>query len=162
LTESYFSYHFSPAGWLEIKVLEKYVQAVSFVENKKENSSHQPLLAKVCIRQLDEYFTGKRKKFDLPVLPSGTTFQFHVWNELDKIPYGETISYHELAIRLGDEKVIRAAAHANAKNPLAIIIPCHRVIGSDGSLTGYAGGLKRKQWLLDHEAKVTGKYRKLF
>ena len=87
----------------------------------------------------------------------GTGFQQRVWNELLKIPYGKTISYRELAIRLGDEKCIRAAASANGQNNIAIAVPCHRVIGTDGSLTGYAGGLWRKKWLLDHEAKYSGR-----
>ena len=98
--------------------------------------------------QLSEYFKGKRKLFKLPLDIEGTEFQKRVWKELEKIPYGETITYKELAIRLGDEKVIRAAASANGANPLSIIIPCHRVIGSDGSLIGYGGGLHIKEKLL--------------
>jgi len=104
----------------------------------------------VC-RQLDEYFSGRRRVFDLPLDLQGTEFQKRVWQELAMIPFGKTIPYKELAIRLGDVKRIRAAAAANGANPVSIIIPCHRVIGSDGSLTGYAGGLWRKQWLLDFE-----------
>ncbi len=98
--------------------------------------------------QLQEYFSGERKHFDLPLEIEGTEFQKRVWNELLKIPYGRTISYKELAVRLGDEKVIRAAASANGANPLPIVIPCHRVIGSDGSLIGYGGGLEIKEKLL--------------
>jgi len=98
--------------------------------------------------QLKEYFDGERKHFDLPLEIEGTEFQKRVWNELLKIPYGRTISYKELAVRLGDEKVIRAAASANGANPLPIVIPCHRVIGSDGSLIGYGGGLEIKEKLL--------------
>ncbi len=98
--------------------------------------------------QLKEYFSGERKCFDLPLEIEGTDFQKKVWGELVKIPFGTTISYKELAVRLGDEKVIRAAASANGANPLPIVIPCHRVIGSDGSLVGYAGGLKIKEKLL--------------
>jgi O-6-methylguanine DNA methyltransferase len=98
--------------------------------------------------QLKEYFSGKRKHFDLPLEIEGTKFQRRVWNELLKIPYGRTISYKELAVRLGDEKVIRAAASANGANPLPIVIPCHRVIGSNGSLIGYGGGLEIKEMLL--------------
>ena len=101
--------------------------------------------------QLKEYFKGKRKEFDLPLEIEGTDFHKKVWNELLKIPYGKTISYKELAIRLGHEKVIRAAAKANGANPLPIVIPCHRVIGSDGSLVGYGGGLKIKEKLLSIE-----------
>jgi len=98
--------------------------------------------------QIKEFFSGKRKHFDLPLEIEGTEFQKRVWNELLIIPYGRTISYKELAIRLGDEKVIRAAASANGANPLPIVIPCHRVIGSDGSLIGYGGGLEIKEKLL--------------
>ena len=98
--------------------------------------------------QLKEYFSGERKHFDLPLEIDGTEFQKRVWNELLKIPYGRTISYKELAVKLGDEKVIRASASANGVNPLPIVIPCHRVIGSDGSLIGYGGGLEVKEKLL--------------
>jgi len=101
--------------------------------------------------QLKEYFDGERKEFDLPLEIEGTEFHKKVWKELEKIPYGKTISYKELAIRLGDEKVIRASAKANGANPLPIVIPCHRVIGSDGSLVGYGGGLKIKEQLLTLE-----------
>ena len=101
--------------------------------------------------QIIEYFTGKRKKFDLPLNPSGTEFQLKVWQELLQIPFGETVSYQEIANRLGDPKCIRAAATANGKNPIAIIIPCHRVIGSHGEMTGYAGGIQLKKDLLSLE-----------
>ena len=101
--------------------------------------------------QLQEYFNRKRKEFDLPLKIEGTNFQKRVWDELLKIPYGETISYKELAIRLGDEKVIRAAASANGLNPIPIVIPCHRVIGADGSMVGYGGGIEVKKKLLSLE-----------
>ena len=104
-----------------------------------------------CHEQLREYFEGTRQEFSLVLNPMGTEFQLRVWKELQNIPYGSTISYLEQARRLGDERSIRAVAAANGKNPLWILIPCHRVIGSDGSLTGYAGGVWRKKWLLDHE-----------
>ncbi len=102
-------------------------------------------------QQLSEYFRGTRNTFDLQLNPQGTDFQKRVWEKLLKIPFGRTISYLELARRLGDEKSIRAAAAANGKNPIWLIVPCHRVIGSDGSLTGYAGGLWRKKWLIEYE-----------
>jgi methylated-DNA-[protein]-cysteine S-methyltransferase len=103
-------------------------------------------------KQFEEYFNGTRKTFDIPLSPEGTEFQKKVWTELLNIPYGETTTYQQMANKLGDPKVIRAAASANGKNPISIVIPCHRVIGSDGSLTGYAGGLHRKKWLLEHES----------
>lgn len=107
-----------------------------------------------CVTQLEEYFNGERASFDLTVNPKGTTFQKKVWKELLNIPYGKTRTYLQQSKALGDVKAIRAVASANGKNPLWIIIPCHRVIGSDGSLTGYAGGIWRKKWLLAHENPV--------
>lgn len=103
-------------------------------------------------KQFEEYFEGKRKDFNIKLSPDGTEFQKKVWKELLNIPFGKTVSYQQIANTLGDPKVIRAAASANGKNPISIVIPCHRVIGTDGSLTGYAGGLHRKKWLLEHES----------
>lgn len=107
--------------------------------------------------QINEYFSGTRKEFDLPLHFLGTAFQKSVWHALLQIPYGETRSYKQQAIFLGDEKAIRAVAGANGENGIAIIVPCHRVIGTNGSLTGYGGGLQRKKWLLDLERKNSGK-----
>lgn len=107
-----------------------------------------------CVSQLKEYFNNTRKEFDLKLNPIGTNFQQKVWNELLNIPYGKTRSYMSQTKQLGDVKAIRAVASANGKNPLWIVVPCHRVIGSDGSLTGYAGGIWRKKWLLEHESGV--------
>ncbi|OYW76579.1 MAG: cysteine methyltransferase [Sphingobacteriia bacterium 32-37-4] len=115
-----------------------------------------------CTEQLIEYFHGKRKHFDLPVHQDGTDFQVRVWNKLMDIEYGKTISYLDLAKKLGDPKVIRAAATTNGKNKIAIIVPCHRVIGSDRSLTGYSGGMWRKKWLLQHEFKIANGVQTLF
>lgn len=110
-----------------------------------------PLVLQEVVTQLNDYFEGKRTEFDVLLNPQGTDFQKKVWNGLLQIPYGKTMSYLELSKQLGDVKAIRAVASANGKNPLWIIIPCHRVIGTDGSLTGYAGGLWRKKWLLELE-----------
>ena len=110
---------------------------------------------KEAIIQLKEYFNGTRKDFTLTLHPKGTDFQQKVWQKLLEIPYGTTISYQQLSQNIGDPKAIRAVANANSKNPLWIIIPCHRVIGADGSLTGYAGELWRKKWLLEHENPPT-------
>lgn len=104
-----------------------------------------------CVSQLQDYFDGKRTNFTFKLNPKGTEFQQKVWKGLLEIPFGKTMSYLELSKKLGDVKAIRAVASANGKNPLWIVIPCHRVIGTDGSLTGYAGGLWRKKWLLEHE-----------
>lgn len=104
--------------------------------------------------QLDEYFAGCRTRFELPLSPHGTPFQRRVWAALAEIPYGRTISYLELARSLGDERAVRAVGGANGKNPLPIVLPCHRVIGADGSLTGFGGGIERKRWLLEHEGAI--------
>jgi AraC family transcriptional regulator, regulatory protein of adaptative response / methylated-DNA-[protein]-cysteine methyltransferase len=108
-------------------------------------------------KQLKEYFKGKRKDFSVKLVTPGTEFQQAAWKELLKIPYGETVSYHEQAAALSNISATRAVAHANASNRIAIVIPCHRVIGADGALVGYGGGLKRKKWLIDHEKKYSGK-----
>jgi methylated-DNA-[protein]-cysteine S-methyltransferase len=110
-----------------------------------------PLELQEAAKQLSDYFDGKRKHFNFKLNPKGTEFQQKVWQELLTIPFGKTISYLDLSKKLGDVKAIRAVASANGKNPLWIVVPCHRVIGTDGSLTGYAGGLWRKKWLLEHE-----------
>lgn len=151
--KTYSTDHFSPLGILKIQCSDEYVQAVVFAKDDQVTSEDQHPLLQKCLAQLDEYFAGLRKEFELPLLQTGTVFQQAVWNLLCKIPYGKTLSYNELSKQYGDLKAIRAVASANGRNNLAIIIPCHRVIGSDNSLTGYAGGLWRKKWLLEHEAK---------
>ena len=138
-----------PIGKIKISGTDQFIAAAEFRDTAEPDFTGEiPPLLKECAAQLLGYSVGSRTEFNLPIQQAGTDFQQKVWNELTKIPYGKTISYHELAKRLGDEKVIRAAGTANGKNNLAIIVPCHRVIGSDGSLTGYAGGLFRKEWLL--------------
>ncbi len=142
----------SPVGLIEIKGSEEFISSALFIDKAPLPSAEKiPLLLLDAKRQLLEYFSGSRKEFDLPLQQDGTEFQQKVWAELCKIPFGETISYHDLAKRLGDAKTIRAAGTANGKNKIGVIVPCHRVIGSDGSLTGYAGGIDRKDWLLRHE-----------
>jgi methylated-DNA-[protein]-cysteine S-methyltransferase len=145
-------YYSSPIGFLKLQCSDKHIKSVLFTEEAPvQNETHQ--LLQLCAEQLDEYFEGKRTQFDLPINQDGTTFQTKVWDLLYQIPYGKTISYMHLAKQYGNLKAIRAVASANGKNNLAIIVPCHRVIGSNQSLTGYAGGLWRKKWLLEHEAK---------
>jgi len=122
--------------------------------SKTDISETIPIPLQKAIKQLTQYFKGDREAFDVPLNPQGTEFQQKVWRQLQEISFGKTTSYQKMANALGDPKVIRAAASANGKNPISIIIPCHRVIGSDGSLTGYAGGLHRKKWLLQHESPV--------
>jgi methylated-DNA-[protein]-cysteine S-methyltransferase len=145
----------SPIGTLKLEGDEQGLSAVSFIdEDIPETTVISEVLIDAC-RQLQEYFRNERTSFALQLNPQGTNFQKKVWQELETIAFGKTISYLSMAKKLGDPKVIRAAASANGKNPISIIIPCHRVIGSDGSLTGYAGGLSRKKWLLEHESPVT-------
>jgi methylated-DNA-[protein]-cysteine S-methyltransferase len=115
-----------------------------------------PLVA--ACQQLRAYFAGERIDFDLPLAPCGTDFQRRVWDELRRIPFGATTSYRELARRIGHPTAVRAVGAANGRNPLPIIVPCHRVIGADGTLVGYGGGLERKQWLLRHEAEVCARH----
>ncbi|WP_297799855.1 methylated-DNA--[protein]-cysteine S-methyltransferase [uncultured Polaribacter sp.] len=145
------TYYKTPIGTAKIVGDENGIQAVSILDDDLETSSKTPYCLQDCVVQLEEYFQGKRESFNLTVNPKGTPFQIKVWKKLLKIPYGKTRTYLEQSKALGDVKAIRAVASANGKNPLWIIIPCHRVIGSDGSLTGYAGGIWRKKWLLAHE-----------
>lgn len=156
-------YFDSPLGKIEVSSTETALIRLHFVGAEKkpnpsciETDASAPILA--CKEQLDAYFKGERQAFDLPLaFVTGTEFQQKVWMGLQKITFGETISYLEMARRLGDEKCIRAAGTANGNNPLSIILPCHRVIGSDGKLVGYGGDLWRKEWLLKHEMKFTKK-----
>ena len=149
----------SPLGSIQIKIVSSCVSELKFIDrdeselqkDSNELSSVDKIVFQECIQQLEEYFSGKRKIFDLPLYQEGTEFQQKVWKELIQIPYGNTITYHQLAQRIGNAKSIRAAASANGRNKLWIVVPCHRVIGADGSLTGYAGGLEMKKWLLNHE-----------
>ncbi|MFH6767423.1 methylated-DNA--[protein]-cysteine S-methyltransferase [Gaetbulibacter aquiaggeris] len=142
----------SPLGFTKIVGDDDGIVSITVLNSEEKITDIIPLELEDCVFQLQEYFDGKRKIFDIKLNPEGTDFQKKVWNQLLEIPYGKTISYLDLSKQLGDVKAIRAVANANAKNPIWIIIPCHRVIGSDGSLTGYAGGLNRKQWLLEHES----------
>lgn len=148
--ELYKTYYESPAGLIEIEADDIGVTSVVFVKKRNGKSKNNQLTTD-CIKQLDEYFKKKQKVFNLPLNLIGTDFQSRVWDELLKIPYGKTISYLQLAINLGDRKCIRAAGTANGKNPVSIIVPCHRVIGSNGDLVGYGGGLDKKKFLLELE-----------
>ena len=143
----------TPLGTAKIKGDEEGVSVISILQ-EGEISTEIPLELKEAVKQLNDYFKGKRTNFTFQINPKGTDFQKKVWNALLKIPYGKTVSYLDLSKQLGDIKAIRAVASANGKNPLWIVVPCHRVIGTDGSLTGYAGGLWRKKWLIEHENPV--------
>ena len=152
----YHSYIDSPVGPIEISGDDDFVSTVVFVNEVKADTELLPRVIRECKQQLEEYFAGTRADFSLKLSQSGTDFQRQVWTELCNIPYGKTISYLQLAKNLGDAKSIRAVGTANGRNNLAIIVPCHRVIGSNGTLVGYAGGLDKKKWLLDFEASMTG------
>jgi methylated-DNA-[protein]-cysteine S-methyltransferase len=142
---------------LKISGNDHFITEINFADQIDESiiiSKELPASIIQCIEQLIQYFNGERRIFDFVINQDGTVFQKRVWTELSGIPYGKTISYLELSRRLGDTKAIRAAASANGKNNIAIVVPCHRVIGSKNDLVGYAGGLWRKRWLLEHEAKI--------
>ncbi|MDY0781576.1 methylated-DNA--[protein]-cysteine S-methyltransferase [Tenacibaculum sp. IB213877] len=159
------TYYKSPIGILEIKGDENGIQSILFDDASTTlevtNEVKIPDSLQNCVSQLDEYFSGERKEFEVKLNPQGTDFQQKVWQELLNIPFNKTRSYLEQTKAIGDIKAIRAVASANGKNPISIIIPCHRIIGSDGSLTGYAGGIWRKKWLLEHEG-VLQKQQTLF
>lgn len=152
----YSSYLDSPIGPIEISGDDDFVSTVIFADEIKKDTPHLPKVIRDCRQQLEEYFAGTRKEFRLMLSQSGTDFQRQVWTALIDIPYGKTTSYLQLAKNIGDAKSIRAVGAANGKNNIAIIVPCHRVIGSNGTLVGYAGGLDKKKWLLDFEARMTG------
>ncbi|HMH32050.1 MAG TPA: methylated-DNA--[protein]-cysteine S-methyltransferase [Puia sp.] len=161
------TYYQSPVGLLRISGRANYISGIHFIDHLEDQDKTQPpqepapILIQ-CVEQLIEYFQGARRQFEFPVHQDGTSFQQSVWNELIGIPFGKTISYLELSRKLGDPKVIRAAATANGKNNVSIVIPCHRVIGSKNELVGYGGGLWRKKWLLMHEAKIAHGVQTLF
>jgi len=141
----------TPLGTAEITGDVNGISSIIILDVEKEASIEIPQHFELAVSELNDYFVSNRTDFKFKIEPHGTDFQKKVWQELRNIPFGKTISYMDLSKKLGDIKAIRAVASANGKNPLWIVIPCHRVIGSDGSLTGYAGGLWRKKWLLEHE-----------
>lgn len=144
----------SPVGTLEIASRDGAIVRVGFADKKAGGEKAACECVDRCITELREYFEGKRKKFTVRVRPEGTKFQVAVWRELSKIPYGETVSYQDIAARVGNPKAARAVGMANNRNPVAIIIPCHRVIGKNGGMVGYATGLWKKELLLSLERGV--------
>ena len=141
----------TPLGIATITGDENGIASVCVLDKELDDFPQIPAVLQEAVSQIQAYFLGKRTYFTFKLNPSGTEFQKKVWAALLKVPFGKTISYQQLSIQLGDVKAIRAVAAANGKNPLWIVVPCHRIIGSDGSLTGYAGGIWRKKWLLEHE-----------
>lgn len=148
-----YTYHYdSPVGILRISADEEGITSIQLNAERHKDTGESPILAE-AVRQLDEYFNGIRKTFDLPLSLSGTEFQRRVWQVLCEIPYGETCTYGQIAAVTGNPKASRAVGSANNRNPIAIVIPCHRVVGANGSLTGYAGGLDIKEYLLELEKR---------
>ena len=165
MAETYTTYYHSPVGVLKISGTKDFISEVSFHDTTQKSDGSKrdipPMLIN-CIEQLIQYFNGERRVFDLPINQPGTSFQHETWNQLMTIPFGKTLSYIQLAIKTGDPKATRAVASANGKNNVAIIVPCHRVIGANRELVGYGGGLWRKKWLLEHEMKVAYGVQTLF
>ena len=137
----------TPIGLIAVRADDDAILAIEFVDQREETEADSPLLER-AVDQLEEYFQGARTRFSLPLAPRGTQFQQQVWQQLLSVNYGQTASYADIARSIGRPKTMRAVGAANGRNPISIVIPCHRVVGSDGSLTGYAGGLARKSWLL--------------
>lgn len=166
MAKEYKVYYQSEIGILEIVGTDEHIRSVRFVEAEERDEgidqADVPLTVAACLTQLDEYFRGERQTFSLDLEPEGTEFQKAVWRQLSTIPYGQTASYLDIAKLIDNEKAVRAVGAANGQNKIAIIIPCHRVVGSDGKLTGYGGGLWRKAWLLNHERKCSSGQMALF
>jgi methylated-DNA-[protein]-cysteine S-methyltransferase len=157
------TYYSSPIGIIEITGNEQGIVSLYFVDAKKDDSTTIPAELKECVYQLDEYFKGIRKEFGLKLNPQGSDFQKKVWKQLLTVPFGKTASYLQISKQLGDTNATRAVGNANGSNPISIVVPCHRIIGSNGKLTGYSGGLWRKEWLLNHEKTLLfGKQAELF
>jgi len=161
MDKMYRTYYKSPIGEIEITGTEKEICGVDFVKRKKTGSrtALSPAL-KACVKQLDEYFRGKREIFEVMLRLEGTNFQKAVWLSLLGVGYGETASYQDIARSAGRPKAARAVGQTNGRNPIGVIIPCHRIVGSTGKLVGYGGGLWRKEWLLEHERKHAKKTKK--
>ena len=145
-----FVYLNSPIGWLRLTANEHALERIDFSEEPGTTATRSEILQE-AVRQLNEYFSGSRLTFDLPLHLQGTPFQQQVWSALLQVPYGQTASYKDIAQAIGKPKAVRAVGMANGRNPIPIIVPCHRIIGADGQLVGYSSGLWRKEWLLKHE-----------
>lgn len=154
MNKKYIAYYPSPLGVIEITANTKGVTSLYFVQKAASKNKLNDILKK-SLKELDEYFSKKRNDFSIPVDMEGTEFQKKVWKELLKIPFGKTVSYLYIAKKIGDENSTRAVGNANGKNPISIIVPCHRVIGANGNLVGYGGGIEKKKWLLEFENSLT-------
>jgi methylated-DNA-[protein]-cysteine S-methyltransferase len=146
----YYVYYPSPIGLVEIGGTAEHIHSLYFVDDRRPDDDPHGVLQD-AVRQVDEYFSGVRREFDLDLILCGTAFQEKVWRQLLTVPYGHVATYQDIANAIGRPKAVRAVGAANGQNPISIVVPCHRIIGSDGKLTGYGGGLWRKEWLLRHE-----------
>lgn len=162
MEEKYLQYIGTPVGWLRITTGKTALTAIAFENEQGVSSDVVPEIMQKTVFQLAEYFDGKRLEFNLVLSPEGTDFQKKIWDLVSAVKFGNTASYLDIARMSGSEKNTRAIGLANGKNPIPIVIPCHRIIGSNGKLTGYAGGLERKRWLLRHEQKFSQKEHLLF
>jgi methylated-DNA-[protein]-cysteine S-methyltransferase len=165
MTELYRTCYSSEIGVIEITATSTAIKTLNFVDEKvmaDTEDTEFPEVLQAGLEQLDEYFRGKRSQFALSLELDGTVFQKKVWHQLLSIPFGKTASYLEIALAIGNRNAVRAVGAANGKNPISIIVPCHRVIGNNGKLTGYGGGLWRKEWLLKHEGWQPHPQLKLF
>jgi methylated-DNA-[protein]-cysteine S-methyltransferase len=152
----------TPIGYLEITTNQNFLLSVFFTHHYQESSGFQPTILKETTLQIGEYFKGLRREFNLNIQPLGTEFQHKVWEQVMKTEFGKTTTYLEVALQTGSKNNTRAVGLANGKNPIPIVIPCHRIIGVNGKLTGYAGGLERKRWLLQHELAFSDNSNLLF
>jgi methylated-DNA-[protein]-cysteine S-methyltransferase len=153
----------SPIGKINIKSSINVITSIQFIDKKEKLTDTEPSdLTELCKVQLEEYFNGIRREFDIPIQASGTNFQLNVWRLVKEIPFGMTTTYLNISKKMGDSKKTRAIGSANGSNPISILIPCHRIIGKNGKLIGYSGGIWRKQWLLEHENKFSYRQLKLF
>ena len=152
MIDSDFGYISSPIGTVEIGASTETIVSLNFVDRPQKHKSLSPVLQE-ALGQVSEYFEGRRRVFEIPIAFRGTEFQHRVWLRLLEVPFGKTASYKDIAVAIGNRRAVRAVGAANRANPISIIIPCHRIVGSDGSLTGYGSGLWRKEWLLQHEGR---------
>ena len=154
MSEPYQAFFSSEIGNIRITASETAIETLYFVEEAAAPSPEMPPVLQECLRQIEAYFRGELKDFSLKLQPQGTAFQQSVWQQLLEVPYGSTATYLDIARRLGDRNAVRAVGSANGRNPISLIIPCHRIIGANGRLIGYGGGLWRKEWLLRHEGAL--------
>lgn len=153
MNDVYYNYCESPIGLVEVGGTSTSVTSLYFVKRRRKGFKSHPFV-EAAVTQIKEYFSGARRTFEVDISPAGTDFQKRVWEKLLTVPFGKTASYRDIATAIGNPKAVRAVGGANGSNPVSIIVPCHRIIGSNGTLTGYGSGLWRKEWLLKHERSL--------